>query len=75
MTQPVDSVTAAGVEVYGETEDDEGHCGGGCGSDEGGDCWHCECCCSCLGCEYGPKDSEPMTEGQRAAAAAFTPST
>lgn len=39
--------------------------------DGGGDCVHCECCCSCLGCEYGDRNSPPMTEAQRAPVAAF----
>ncbi|HEV2927569.1 MAG TPA: hypothetical protein VGW74_02670 [Propionibacteriaceae bacterium] len=23
-------------------------------------CVHCECCCTCLGCEYGPRDGMLM---------------
>ena len=34
--------------------------------DGGGECVHCECCCSCLGCEYGDRNSPPMTAEQRA---------
>lgn len=34
--------------------------------DGGGQCVHCECCCSCLGCEYGDRNSPPMTAEQRA---------
>jgi hypothetical protein len=33
----------------------------------GGDCVHCDCCCSCLGCEYGPQNGMLLTEQQRAA--------
>ena len=22
-------------------------------------CTHCECCCTCLGCEYGPRNEIP----------------
>jgi hypothetical protein len=24
------------------------------------DCVHCDCCCTCLGCEYGPQDGMLM---------------
>lgn len=24
------------------------------------DCVHCDCCCTCLGCEYGPRDGMLM---------------
>lgn len=24
-------------------------------------CVHCECCCTCLSCEYGPRDGMPFT--------------
>ncbi|GGN74044.1 hypothetical protein GCM10010112_43790 [Actinoplanes lobatus] len=24
--------------------------------DEGEECAHCDCCCPCLACEYGPRD-------------------
>jgi hypothetical protein len=34
--------------------------------DGGGDCVHCPCCCTCLGCEYGPRDGMELTEAQRA---------
>lgn len=27
---------------------------------EGGECVHCECCCDCLGCEYGPRNGMLM---------------
>lgn len=33
--------------------------------DGGGQCVHCECCCSCLSCEYGPQNGMPLTEEQR----------
>lgn len=23
-------------------------------------CCHCDCCCTCLGCEYGPRDGMVM---------------
>jgi hypothetical protein len=39
--------------------------------DGGGECVHCECCCSCLSCEYGDRNSPPMTAEQRAPIAAF----
>lgn len=29
------------------------------------DCVHCECCCTCLGCEYGPRDGMLMFPGGR----------
>jgi len=36
-------------------------------------CVHCECCCTCLGCEYGPQDglaaAESATPEQAAALA------
>jgi len=54
------------------THDDR--CGGyytGC-TDEPDDeyCVHCECCCTCLGCEYGPRDGllmfpQPTEDGVR----------
>lgn len=55
--------------------DNELHCGNDCGgtTDEADqwdptdeDCVHCECCCTCLGCEYGPRDGMLLTEEQRA---------
>jgi hypothetical protein len=36
-----------------------------------GDCVHCECCCTCLGCEYGPRNGLGMTDEQRAGARAI----
>jgi hypothetical protein len=36
------------------------------------DCVHCECCCACLGCEYGSRDGMPLTAEQRAPIAAVT---
>lgn len=24
------------------------------------ECVHCDCCCTCLGCEYGPRDGMLM---------------
>ena len=39
--------------------------------DNGGDCVHCECCCLCLGCEYGPRDGMLLTDQQRAPIAEF----
>ena len=56
-----------------EMQDEAGHCGNDCGgtTDEAGqwdpgddDCAHCECCCQCLGCEYGPRNSLLMTPEQ-----------
>lgn len=38
--------------------------------DGGGQCYHCECCCTCLGCEYGPQNGMLLTEEQRAPIAA-----
>jgi hypothetical protein len=35
------------------------------------ECVHCECCCECLGCEYGPRDGLGMTDEQRAGARAI----
>lgn len=35
-------------------------CDDWCDGDEGDDCVHCECCCTCLGCEYGPRDGMLM---------------
>lgn len=29
--------------------------------DDDADCVHCECCCTCLGCEYGPRDGQLMS--------------
>jgi hypothetical protein len=52
---------------------DELHCRGECANtydedgfliDEGGDCYHCSCCCPCLGCLYGPRDSVLLTPEQ-----------
>ncbi|HET8763030.1 MAG TPA: hypothetical protein VFM12_06405 [Gemmatimonadales bacterium] len=58
------------MDDYGE------HCYGECKSvydeesgemiDDGIDCAHCECCCSCLACEYGPRDGMLLTDQQRA---------
>lgn len=58
-----------------EPEGDEEHCGNDCGGvyedgfrvDEPDDCVHCECCCECLGCEYGPRDGMQLTPEQRGA--------
>lgn len=45
--------------------DGDSECSAGdCGDED--DCVHCECCCSCLGCEYGPRDSVLMTPEQMA---------
>lgn len=63
-------------------EGDDGlHCSGACGgtvdpetgerNDDEGDCRHCECCCECLGCEYGPRNGLGMTDEQRAPALAI----
>lgn len=41
--------------------------------DGGGECVHCPCCCSCLGCEYGPRDGMLLTEEQRVPIAAYKP--
>lgn len=30
------------------------------------DCVHCECCCNCLGCEYGPRNGMLMFPEWRA---------
>lgn len=30
------------------------------------ECVHCDCCCQCLGCEYGPRDGMQLTAEQRA---------
>lgn len=27
-------------------------------------CVHCDCCCTCLGCEYGPRDGMLMNPDQ-----------
>lgn len=27
-------------------------------------CCHCECCCTCLSCEYGPRDGMLLTGGK-----------
>lgn len=45
--------------------------------DNGGECYHCECCCSCLSCEYGPRGESAvgMTDEQRAPAAAIAEAT
>lgn len=61
-------------------DDYDEHCHGECGStydeesgeviDDGVDCAHCECCCACLGCEYGPRDGLALTAEQRAPIAA-----
>lgn len=63
------------------TDSYEEHCHGECRSvvddetgevlDDGIDCAHCECCCSCLGCEYGPGDGMQLTAEQRAPIAAL----
>lgn len=50
---------------------EQDHCIQPCGDDEVGDCVCCECCCSCLGCEYGPRDGMPLTDEQRAPAVEF----
>lgn len=39
--------------------------------DGGGECVHCECCCDCMGCLYGPRDGMTLTEEQRAPIAAY----
>lgn len=53
----------------------DGHCHGECEStyddegellDEGEECVHCDCCCPCLSCEYGPRNGMLLTEEQRA---------
>ncbi len=31
-----------------------------CDLNEEDDCVHCQCCCTCLGCEYGPRDGMLM---------------
>lgn len=33
---------------------------GDCYEDDDDYCCHCECCCTCLGCEYGPRDGMLM---------------
>jgi hypothetical protein len=51
------------------------HCGGKCTGDYNeigewdpdyadGLCVHCECCCTCLGCEYGPHDGMLMNASE-----------
>ena len=41
--------------------------------DGGGECVHCECCCDCMGCLYGPRDGVGLTAEQRAPIADFKP--
>lgn len=63
-------------------EADDLHCRGECAStydedsgdviDDGGDCDHCNCCCPCLGCEYGPRNGMQLTAEQRAPIAGVT---
>lgn len=55
--------------MYGIDED--GHQTSCTDVDGGGDCVCCECCCSCLGCEYGPRNGMLLTAEQRAPIAAF----
>lgn len=31
-----------------------------CDDNANDDCVHCDCCCTCLGCEYGPQDGMLM---------------
>jgi hypothetical protein len=33
---------------------------GDCDDAASDDCIHCRCCCTCLGCEYGPQDGMLM---------------
>lgn len=48
------------METIDQTEDD-GHCehmpwnDGVDWSPDDDICVHCDCCCTCLGCEYGPR--------------------
>jgi hypothetical protein len=52
--------------MYADLPGDPEHCHGECEViydpetfeviDEGDDCAHCDCCCPCLGCLYGPPD-------------------
>ncbi len=42
---------------------DDGY--GDCDAAASDDCVHCPCCCTCLGCEYGPQDGMLLTPTQR----------
>jgi hypothetical protein len=37
-----------------DTEERDDCAAGDCYDED--ECVHCDCCCTCLGCEYGPKD-------------------
>lgn len=57
---------------YHHQHDDR--CGGyyeDCDDHANDSCVHCPCCCTCLGCEYGPRDGliavESATPAQAAA--------
>lgn len=38
--------------------DNDACAAGDCGDED--DCIHCDCCCTCLSCEYGPRDGMLM---------------
>ncbi len=70
-----DEYPASGAETEDHcqhhTHDSE--CGGyydDCAYEDDDDyCTHCECCCTCLGCEYGPRDGlllnpQPTEDGR-----------
>lgn len=53
------------MDVHCEHHTHDDRCGGrydgGCDWDYGADyCVHCDCHCTCLGCEYGPQDGMLM---------------
>lgn len=75
-TNPEPCCDQHGVGDHDSTEHDE-HCGNDCNGVRYADgqiaddpnpeeCVHCECCCECLGCVYGPRVGMPLTEEQRA---------
>lgn len=49
-----------GLHCYHHTHDsdDDACVVGGCSDYDY--CIHCECCCTCLGCEYGPRNGMLM---------------
>jgi len=54
------------VHCYHHTHDSDCNDGTYDESGEEDECVHCECCCDCMGCLYGPRESVLMTPEQMA---------